>query len=63
MKDKKRMFDYFEIDNAKEISEKDLKKLRKIYETKRTILGVRKSGRTYNIDEEMRNIWNIKIKI
>ena len=53
MKDK-RKFDYFVIDEAKEISEKDLKKLQKIYKgtTKRTITGVRKSGRTYNIDEE-----------
>ena len=32
MKDKKRMFDYFEINDAKEISEKDCKKLKKIYE-------------------------------
>ena len=54
MKNKKRMFDHFEISDAKEVSEKDLKKLQKIYEgtTKRTIIGVRKSGRTYKIDWE-----------
>ena len=53
MKKKKRMFDYFEISEAKEVSEEDYKKLKKIYETdKRTIIGVRKSGRAYEIKED-----------
>ena len=38
MKDKKRMFDYFEISDAKEVSEKDLKKLKKIYKGRKGIM-------------------------
>jgi len=55
MKKKKKMFDYFEISDAKEISEKEHKRLMDIIKQgKRTIIGVRKSGRTYKlkIDDE-----------
>ena len=38
MKDKKRMFDYFVINEAKEISEKDYKKLKKIYKGRKGIM-------------------------
>lgn len=55
MKKKKRMFDYFEISDAKEVSEEEHKKLMDIIKKdKRTIIGVRKSGITYKlkIDKE-----------
>jgi len=55
MKKKRNMFDYFEISEVKEVSEKDHKKLMDIIKQgKRTIIGVRKSGRTYKlkIDDE-----------
>lgn len=47
---KKRMFDYFEISEVKEVSDKDHKRLMNIYKQgKRTIIGGRKSGRTYRL--------------
>lgn len=50
IKDKKSMFNYFEISEAKEVSEKDHKRLIEILKKdKRTMIGVRKSGRTYKI--------------
>lgn len=55
MKKKKRMFDYFEISEVKEVSEKNHKKLMDIIKQgKRTIMGPRKWGRTYKlkIDDE-----------
>ena len=44
MKDKKRMFDYFEINDAKEISEKDCKKLKKIYKANKGTMSERKKS-------------------
>jgi len=41
MKKEKRMFDYFEINEAKELSEKDYKILKKIYKEKKGVMTER----------------------